>query len=56
MEMVKEHLSRRQAMDSANRNMLRLLTVACGYSEVRTLAVPRLEMWLQNPKVGQQQF
>ena len=49
--MVREHLSRRQSIDSGNRNLLRLLFVTCGYSEVRSLSTPRIEMWLQNAKV-----
>ncbi|MEQ2221850.1 Integrator complex subunit 1 [Ilyodon furcidens] len=38
-------------MDNVSRNLLRLLTATCGYKEARLLAVQRLEMWLQNPKL-----
>jgi len=38
-------------MDNVSRNLLRLLTATCGFNEARLMAVQRLEMWLQNPKV-----
>lgn len=49
--MLRDQLNRRQPIDNVSRNLLRLLTATCGYKEVRLLAVQRLEMWLQNPKV-----
>lgn len=52
LEVLKDQLNRRQPMDNVSRNLLRLLTATCGYKEARLMAVQRLEMWLQNPKVS----
>lgn len=52
LDMLRDQLNRRQPIDNVSRNLLRLLTSTCGYKEVRLLTVQRLEMWLQNPKVG----
>ncbi|GCB67444.1 hypothetical protein scyTo_0005129 [Scyliorhinus torazame] len=52
IDMLRDQLNRRQPMDNVSRNLLRLLTTTCGYKEVRLMTVQRLEMWLQNPKVG----
>lgn len=52
LDVLRDQLNRRQPIDSVSRNLLRLLASTCGYKEVRLLAVQRLEMWLQNPKVG----
>ncbi|KAK6637842.1 hypothetical protein RUM44_008264 [Polyplax serrata] len=43
--------TRRQTPESVTRNYLKLLSSACGLPEVRLLASPRLEIWLQNPKL-----
>ena len=51
LELVHDQLSRRQTLDSVTRNLLKLLTVTCGYGQIRLLVSQRLEMWLQNPKV-----
>ncbi|XP_056609184.1 integrator complex subunit 1 isoform X3 [Triplophysa dalaica] len=51
LEVLKDQLNRRQPMDNVSRNLLRLLTATCGYKEVRLMAIQRLEMWLQNPKL-----
>lgn len=51
LDMLRDQLNRRQPIDNVSRNLLRLLTSTCGYKEVRLMAVQRLEMWLQNPKV-----
>ncbi|XP_062914735.1 integrator complex subunit 1 isoform X2 [Mobula hypostoma] len=51
IDMLRDQLNRRQPMDNVSRNLLRLLTATCGYKEVRLMAVQRLEMWLQNPKL-----
>lgn len=56
LDLLRDHLTRRQPMDGGSRNLLRVMSVACGYSEVRTMAAQRLEMWLQNPKVWMAQF
>uniref|UniRef100_A0A8D0G6X8 Integrator complex subunit 1 n=1 Tax=Sphenodon punctatus TaxID=8508 RepID=A0A8D0G6X8_SPHPU len=51
LDMLRDQLNRRQPMDNVSRNLLRLLTATCGYKEIRLMAVQRLEMWLQNPKL-----
>ncbi|CAG12235.1 unnamed protein product, partial [Tetraodon nigroviridis] len=51
LDVLKDQLNRRQPMDNVSRNLLRLLTATCGYKEARLMAVQRLEMWLQNPKL-----
>ncbi|KAF4517621.1 hypothetical protein B566_EDAN002852 [Ephemera danica] len=51
MELVREQLSRRQAPETVGRNLLRFLSTACGLTEVRAAAAPKLELWLQNPKL-----
>ncbi|KAM4632627.1 integrator complex subunit 1 [Discoglossus pictus] len=51
LDMLRDQLNRRQPMDNVSRNLLRLLTATCGYKEVRLMAIQRLEMWLQNPKL-----
>ncbi|XP_061404832.1 integrator complex subunit 1 [Lethenteron reissneri] len=51
VEMLREQLNRRQPMDSVSRNLLRLLAATCGYCQARLLAVQKLEIWLQNPKL-----
>lgn len=53
LDVLRDQLNRRQPMDNVSRNLLRLLTATCGYKEVRLMAVQRLEMWLQNPKVSE---
>lgn len=50
LEAVKEQLNRRQP-ESITKNFLKLLSSACGFVEIRNLAVPRLEVWLHNPKL-----
>uniref|UniRef100_A0A8D3DVU0 Integrator complex subunit 1 n=1 Tax=Scophthalmus maximus TaxID=52904 RepID=A0A8D3DVU0_SCOMX len=54
LDVLRDQLNRRQPMDNVSRNLLRLLTATCGYKEARLMAVQRLEMWLQNPKVREQ--
>ena len=51
LDVLRDQLTRRQPIDNVSRNLLRLLASTCGYKEVRLMAVQRLEMWLQNPKV-----
>ncbi|XP_076000277.1 integrator complex subunit 1 isoform X3 [Genypterus blacodes] len=51
LDVLREQLNRRQPMDNVSRNLLRLLTATCGFKEARLMAVQRLEMWLQNPKL-----
>ncbi|XP_062999601.1 integrator complex subunit 1 [Elgaria multicarinata webbii] len=52
LDMLREQINRRQVMDNVSRNLLRLLTATCGYKEIRLMAVQRLEIWLQNPKLN----
>ncbi|XP_029015279.1 integrator complex subunit 1 isoform X2 [Betta splendens] len=51
LDVLRDQLNRRQPMDNVSRNLLRLLAATCGYKEARLMAVQRLEMWLQNPKL-----
>lgn len=51
VDLLKYQLSHRQLVDHTTRNLLRLMSAACGISDVRLLASQRLETWLQNPKV-----
>ncbi|XP_004705938.1 integrator complex subunit 1, partial [Echinops telfairi] len=51
LDALRDQLTRRQPIDNVSRNLLRLLTSTCGYKEVRLMAVQKLEMWLQNPKL-----
>ncbi|XP_064630438.1 integrator complex subunit 1-like isoform X2 [Lineus longissimus] len=51
IDTIKDQLTRRQGIDTASRNLLKLIAATCGYPEIRSLAVQRLEMWLQNPKL-----
>ena len=52
-DVIREQVTRRQAMDSGSRNLLRLMTATAGYADVRAMAMQRLEMWLANPKVSE---
>ncbi|GFN78406.1 integrator complex subunit 1, partial [Plakobranchus ocellatus] len=51
LDTTKDILNRRQSMDSSSRNLIRLMTSTCGYSEIRNMAGQRIDMWLQNPKL-----
>lgn len=51
IETIKEQLNRRQAPDCSTRNFLRFLSSTSGISEVRALAVSRLELWIHNGKL-----
>ena len=50
LEQIKKQLNGRQP-ETITRNFLKLLSSACGFVEIRNIAVPRLEMWLHNPKL-----
>lgn len=52
MEVVREHLNRRQGSDNITRNFLRFLTSACGLPEVRLIVMSKIEMWVMSPKVS----
>ncbi|GFS13999.1 integrator complex subunit 1 [Elysia marginata] len=51
LDTTRDILNRRQSMDSSSRNLIRLMTSTCGYSEIRNMAAQRIDMWLQNPKL-----
>ncbi|XP_059981244.1 integrator complex subunit 1 isoform X1 [Lagenorhynchus albirostris] len=51
LDVLRDQLTRRQPIDNVSRNLLRLLASTCGYKEVRLMAVQKLELWLQNPKL-----
>jgi len=52
MDVVREQLTRRQGTDNITRNFLKFLTSACGLPEVRLTVIPKIEMWVMNPKVS----
>ncbi|KAH3871098.1 hypothetical protein DPMN_034292, partial [Dreissena polymorpha] len=52
MDIIRDQLLKRQLMDASSKNLIRLMTVTCGYQEVRQLASQKLELWLQNPKLA----
>ena len=56
MEIVHDQLAKRQLMDASAKSLIKLMTATCGYSEVRQLASQKLELWLQNPKVPQNNY
>lgn len=52
MEAVQHQLGvRHQSPDAVARNFIRFLSSVCGIPEVRRHVAPRLEMWLQSPKL-----
>lgn len=51
VETVREQFNRRQAPDSSTRNFLRFLAAASGISEIRAMAITRLELWIHNGKL-----
>lgn len=51
VDIIKEQLNRRQAPDCSTRNFLRFLSTTTGISEVRAMAVSRLELWIHNGKL-----
>ena len=52
VEVVREQFNRRQGTDNITRNFIKFLTTACGLMEIRHLVVPKLEMWIMNPKIS----
>merc|ERR1712110_467740 len=52
LDVVQEHLNKRQSIDSVTRNFLRFLTSVCGIIEVRRISLSKLEMWIVNAKLG----
>ncbi|CAH0389258.1 unnamed protein product [Bemisia tabaci] len=51
VEVIRDQLNRRQGVENMTRNVIKLLSAACGLAEVRAMVAPRLEVWLQNPKL-----
>ena len=52
MDAVREQLNRRQDTDNITRSFLKFLISVCGLPDVRLTVVPKIEMWVMNPKVG----
>lgn len=52
MDVITEQMTKRQHVEIASKQLLRLLTAVAGYCAVRLLVVTKLEVWLQNPKVS----
>lgn len=52
VEFVREQFNRRQGTDNITRNFIKFLTSVCGLLEVRHIVLPRLEMWIMNPKIS----
>lgn len=51
MDAVKEQLNKRQQQDCYTRNFLKFLCTTCGFAEVRSLSIARLELWIHNGKL-----
>ncbi|XP_065899980.1 integrator complex subunit 1-like isoform X2 [Dysidea avara] len=51
VQTVSEQLSSRLQVDTVSRSLLRFLTVAIGYPELRLQAAQRIETWMPNPKL-----
>ena len=51
IQTVADQLSSRLQVDTVSRSLLRFLTVAAGYPELRLQAAQRIETWMPNPKV-----
>jgi integrator complex subunit 1 len=52
LEVVREQFNRRQGADNITRNFIKFLTSASGLIDIRHLVVPKLEMWIMNPKIS----
>eukprot|EP00095_Tigriopus_kingsejongensis_P007538 snap_masked-scaffold104_size368486-processed-gene-0.6 protein:Tk07538 transcript:snap_masked-scaffold104_size368486-processed-gene-0.6-mRNA-1 annotation:"isoform cra_c" len=52
MEIVREHLNRRQGTENITRNFLKFLTSASGLVEVRLTVMSKIEMWVMSHKVS----
>lgn len=51
IDTVKEQFNRRQAPDCLTRNFLKFLASVSGVSDIRAMAVGRLELWIHNGKL-----
>ena len=52
LAVINEQLNRRQVSSEINKHLLKLLISAAGLPQARAQAAQRLEIWLQNPKLG----
>ena len=52
MDTITEQMTKRQHIEIASKQLLRLLTSVTGYCAVRLLVITKLDIWLQNPKVS----
>lgn len=64
LDLIKDRMSRRDLAVSVGQNqaataitmqgkyLIQTLTSACGIQEVRTIAIQKLEIWFQNPKLA----
>lgn len=50
-ETIKDQLNRRQASDYLTKNLLKFASTTCGLTEVRSLIITRLELWIHNAKM-----
>lgn len=48
---IKDLFNRRQSSDFLTKNLLKFASSSCGISEVRSLAITRLELWFNNAKL-----
>lgn len=51
IDTVKEQFNRRQAPDCSTRSFLKFLASVSGISDVRAMAITRLELWIHNGKL-----
>ncbi len=52
LDVVREQFNRRQGTDNITRNFVKFLSNVCGIIEIRQMVVPKLEMWIMNPKIS----
>ncbi|XP_048516871.1 integrator complex subunit 1 isoform X3 [Dendroctonus ponderosae] len=51
LEAIQDLLARRQQPEATSKNLVKLLSTACGLIEMRVIAVSRIEAWLHNHKL-----
>lgn len=51
VDIAKEQFNRRQAPDCLTRNFLKFLSSVSGISDIRAMAITRLELWIHNGKL-----
>src|SRR5690606_24065149 len=52
INILNEHLNRRQVPAEISKHLLKLLISCAGLPKVRAQVAQRIEIWLQNPKLG----